>query len=72
MHSTVSLLRAIATGGVFAAVSLSVLAQDVPPSDWNHFGLDFRMGFNIRLVSRNCGSIPALEVGLTCDTRLFP
>jgi hypothetical protein len=48
MHSTVSFLRAIALGGVLAAVPLSVLAEDVNPSEWNHFGLDFRMGFNIQ------------------------
>src|ERR1035441_2784833 len=48
MHSTVSFLRAIGTGGLFAAVALSVLAEEDSPSEWNHFGLDFRMGFNIQ------------------------
>src|ERR1022692_4620187 len=48
MHSTASFLRAIALGGVLAAVPLSVLAEDDNPSEWNHFGLDFRMGFNIQ------------------------
>ena len=48
MHSTVSFLRAIALGGMLAAVPLSVLAENDNPSEWNHFGLDFRMGFNIQ------------------------
>jgi hypothetical protein len=48
MHSTASFLRAIGMGGMFAAVALSVLADDDNPSEWNHFGLDFRMGFNIK------------------------
>jgi hypothetical protein len=48
MHSTASFLRAIGMGGLFAAVALSVLAEEDSPSEWNHFGLDFRMGFNIQ------------------------
>ena len=48
MHSTAFFLRAIAIGGVLTTFSSSVLAQDDNPSDWNHFGVDFRMGFNIQ------------------------
>jgi hypothetical protein len=59
MHSTASFLRAIAIGGVFTAVPLSVLAQDDNPSDWNHFGLDFRMGFNIQAKFTGAGVLAA-------------
>ena len=38
----------------------------------NSIALTTTAAGDFRLVSRNCGSIPALEVGLTCDTRLFP
>ena len=55
MHLTASFLRAIATGGVFTAVAFSVLAEDDTPSDWNHFGLDFRMGFNIQAKFTGAG-----------------
>lgn len=59
MHSTASLLRAIALGGVFTAVPLSVLGQDDNQSDWNHFGLDFLMGFNIQAKFMNAGGMAA-------------
>src|ERR1035437_8830196 len=59
MHSTASFLRAIAIGGVFTAVPLLVLAQDDNPSDWNHFGLDFRMGFNIQAKFTGAGVLAA-------------
>lgn len=60
MHLTVSFLRAIAVGGAIAAVAPSALAQDDHPSDWNHFGLDFRMGFNMRakFTSGSGSSLP--------------
>lgn len=70
MHLKACLLRALAIGGMCAAVPLPVLAQNhdaalaeaseqaMPPapvltrnydsSEWNHFGVDFRMGFNIK------------------------
>ena len=38
----------------------------------NSIALTTTAAGDFRLVSRNCGSIPALEVGLTCDTRLLP
>ncbi|MGO8929778.1 MAG: hypothetical protein ACLQU3_23170 [Limisphaerales bacterium] len=59
MHSTASFLRALALGGVFTAGSLSVLAQDDNQSEWNHFGLDFRMGFNIQAKFMNSGAAAA-------------
>ena len=59
MHSTASFLRTIAIGGVFTAVPLSVLAQVDNPSDWNHFGLDFRMGFNIQAKFTGAGVLAA-------------
>jgi hypothetical protein len=59
MHSTALLLRAIALGGVFSALRLSVLAQDDNQSDWNHFGVDFRMGFNIQAKFMNAGVVAA-------------
>jgi hypothetical protein len=59
MHSTALLLRAIALSGVFTTVSLSVMAQDDNPSDWNHFGLGFRMGFNIQARFMNAGFVAA-------------
>ena len=36
----------IAFAGVAAPFSL--LAQDIDQSEWNHFGLDYRLGFNIQ------------------------
>jgi hypothetical protein len=47
MQSPVSFFRLIGLGAVFAAVPLSVCAQDDTDSDWNHFGLNFRSGINI-------------------------
>jgi hypothetical protein len=45
MQSLFSSLRLIGLGAVLAAVPSAVRAQD--DAEWNHFGLDFRMGFNI-------------------------
>ncbi|HXP61230.1 MAG TPA: hypothetical protein VN829_12105 [Dongiaceae bacterium] len=61
MHLTVSFLRVIAVAGVIAAVAPSALAQDDNQSDWNHFGLDFRMGFNMRakFTTGSGSSLPA-------------
>jgi len=39
-------LRKLRLGAAFAAVSLTVYAQD--DTDWNHFGLNFRAAYNIR------------------------
>jgi hypothetical protein len=36
----------MALAGVTAPLSL--LAQDIDESEWNHFGLDYRLGFNIQ------------------------
>ena len=47
MHSTVSLLRAMAVAGVVAPLPLTLLAQD-DDSAWNHFGLDYRIGLNVQ------------------------
>jgi hypothetical protein len=46
MRSTAPVLRALAFAGV--AAPLSLLAQDYDQSEWNHFGLDYRLGFNIQ------------------------
>ena len=59
MHSTAFFLRAIAIGGVLTTFSSSVLAQDDNPSDWNHFGADFRMGFNIQAKFTGAGVLAA-------------
>jgi hypothetical protein len=48
MQSPVSFWRLIGLGAVFSAVPFSVLAQDDADSNWNHFGLNFRAGFNLR------------------------
>jgi hypothetical protein len=55
MNATASLLCATAIAGVLTAVPLPVLAQDYNQSEWNHFGLDFRMGFNIQAKFMNAG-----------------
>jgi hypothetical protein len=47
MHSTASFLRALALGGISTALPLSLLAQDANPSDWDHFGLNLQLGFDI-------------------------
>jgi len=47
MQSPVSFLRLIGLGAVFVVVPFSVHAQDGADSDWNHFGLNLRAGFNI-------------------------
>jgi hypothetical protein len=57
MQSTARSWLAAALGAVCAIVPLSVLAQDDGQSDWNHFGLDFRMGFNIRANFRNAAVV---------------
>ena len=49
MQSPVSFLRLIGFGAVLAIVPFSVRAQNYyTNTDWNHFGLNLRMGFNIR------------------------
>jgi hypothetical protein len=48
MPSPVSFLRLVGFGAVVALAPFSVRAQDNTESDWNHFGLNFRAGFNIR------------------------
>jgi hypothetical protein len=48
MQSPVSFLRLAGLGAVCAIVPFSLCAQDDPETDWNHFGLNFRAGFNIR------------------------
>ena len=47
MQCTSSLLR-LAALSVLVAAPLSLRAQSDPDADWNHFGLNFRSGFNIR------------------------
>lgn len=47
MQCTSSLLRLAALSALIAA-PLSLRAQSDADSDWNHFGLNFRSGFNIR------------------------
>jgi hypothetical protein len=48
MQSPASFLRLIGLGAVFAVVPFSVCAQDDTDTDWNHFGLNLRAGFNIK------------------------
>src|SRR5665213_1314547 len=48
MQSPVFFLRLIGLGAVFAIIPFSVCAQDDTDTNWNHFGLNFRAGFNIR------------------------
>jgi hypothetical protein len=48
MQLPVSFLRQVGFGAAFAAASVSLHAQDDANEDWNHFGLNFRAGFNIR------------------------
>jgi hypothetical protein len=48
MQSTVSISRLLGLGAVLALLPLSVCAQDDTDTDWNHFGLNFRAGLNIR------------------------
>jgi hypothetical protein len=48
MKPPLSFLGLAGLGAVFAMLSFSASAQDDTDSDWNHFGLNFRAGFNIR------------------------
>ena len=48
MQSSVSFLRLIGLGAVLSIVPFTVDAQNNTNEDWNHFGLNLRMGFNIR------------------------
>jgi hypothetical protein len=48
MQSSIFLTRMIGLGAVLATVPLSVHAQNTGGDDWNHFGLNFRSGFNIK------------------------
>jgi hypothetical protein len=59
MQSTASSWLAVALGAVCATVPRSVLAADDDSSGWNHFGLDFRMGFNIQAKFMEAGIAPA-------------
>lgn len=61
MQPTLSLLRQIGLGAVLALVPFTVGAQNDPSADWNHFGLDFRMGFNIKakFMDGGPGAAPA-------------
>lgn len=59
MHSTASFLRALARGGISTALPLSLLAQDANPPDWNHFGLNLQLGFNIQAKFSNAGVVAA-------------
>jgi hypothetical protein len=62
MHATAILLRAVALGGLFTVLPLAVLAQDddqdSDQTNWNHFGLDFTMGINIKARFMNAGEAP--------------
>jgi len=62
MQSSASLLRLIGLGAVFAVVPFSVCAQDDTDADWNHFGLNFRAGFNVRAKFSEASS-PAFPPG---------
>jgi len=48
MQSPFSYMRLIGLGAAFVVVPISVHAQDDTDADWNHFGLNFRAGFNVQ------------------------
>ncbi|HEX4121445.1 MAG TPA: hypothetical protein VH619_12560 [Verrucomicrobiae bacterium] len=62
MQSPISLVRLSALGAVFAVVPLSVHAQD-QDDGWNHFGLNFRAGFNISAKFSEASTGAALPPG---------
>jgi hypothetical protein len=47
MHKKTSFLVAFAIGEILVLAPLSSGAQDDNQADWNHFGLNYRLGFNI-------------------------
>jgi hypothetical protein len=64
MQSTVSYLRLIGLGAVLVIVPFSVSAQDDSDAQWNHFGLDLRVGFNMQAkFSEPSGSLGGLPPG---------
>jgi hypothetical protein len=56
MQSPFSYLRLIGLGAVLVIVPSSVHAQDDFDSEWNHFGLNFRAGFNMNAKFSETGS----------------
>jgi hypothetical protein len=70
MQSPVSFLRLIGFGAVLVTVPFSVRAQDDAGTDWNHFGLNFRAGLNIRATFSEPSTLApssALAAGLTLN-----
>jgi len=61
MQSTLSLLRQIGLCVELAVIPFGVRAQNDTSTDWNHFGLDFQMGFNIKakFMDSGLGAAPA-------------
>lgn len=58
-YARFSFLWVAAAAGV---VPLGAPAQNGDDSDWNHFGVDFRLGFNIKARFSNIGTTAGLSV----------
>jgi hypothetical protein len=54
-----SLFKFMAVAATMAAAPFAVRAQDEGDSGWNHFGMDARLGFNIRAKFMNEGGFAA-------------
>jgi hypothetical protein len=49
-------LFCVTVAGLVFASGFGAIAQTVEASDWNHFGVDFRLGLNIKTKFTNLGS----------------
>ena len=54
-----SLLKFMAVATTMTAVPFALVAQDEGDSGWNHFGMDARLGFNIKAKFMNEGGFTA-------------
>ncbi|MDB6022750.1 MAG: hypothetical protein JWQ04_2607 [Pedosphaera sp.] len=54
-----SLIKFLAVATAVSAAPFALRAQNDGDSDWNHFGMDARMGFNIRAKFLNQGAMAA-------------
>ena len=53
------------TAAILVSAPLAVAAQGTSDSEWNHFGLDFRLGLNIKANFRNIGASTAAPTPLS-------
>jgi len=67
MNSRFAILRPLAAVGALVVIPFGAAAQSAGESDWNHFGVDFRLGLNMKTTFSNIGastaSLPPPAIG---------